>query len=65
LVAETIEIPIQIKGKLRSKVVVAADADETTVTSAALSDPRIVELLAGAEPKKVIYVPGRLVNLIV
>ena len=64
LVDDEIEIPVQIKGKLRSRVVVAASADEDTIREAALADPRIVELLSGADVDKVIVVPGKLVNIV-
>ena len=64
LVDEEIEIPVQIKGKVRSRVLVAADADDETTRSAALADERIIELLDGAEIKKVIVVPGKLVNIV-
>ncbi|NMO03434.1 leucine--tRNA ligase [Gordonia sp. TBRC 11910] len=63
LVEATIEIPIQVKGKVRSRITVAADADETTVRAAALADEKIAPLLDG-EPRKVIYVPGRMVNVV-
>jgi leucyl-tRNA synthetase len=49
---------------VRARVVVATDADEATVRAAALDDPRIKELLGGAEPRKVIVVPGRMVNIV-
>jgi leucyl-tRNA synthetase len=64
LVADTVEYPIQVNGKVRSRVVVAADADDATVQAAALDDPRVEELLAGATPKKVIVVRGRMVNIV-
>ncbi len=63
LVEDTIEIPIQVKGKLRSRIQVAADADEATVRALALADDKIAPLLDG-EPRKVIVVPGRMVNVI-
>ncbi len=63
LVDDTIEYPIQVKGKVQSRITVAADADEATVRAAALADPKIVELLDG-EPRKVIVVPGRMVNIV-
>ncbi|MET9200569.1 leucine--tRNA ligase [Gordonia sp. NPDC003585] len=63
LVEDTIEIPIQVKGKVRSRITVAADASEATVRSAALSDEKIAALLDG-EPRKVIVVPGRMVNVV-
>jgi leucyl-tRNA synthetase len=65
LVEDTVEYPIQVNGKVRSHVVVAADADRDTVRAAALADEKIVALTGGAEPKKVVVVPGRLVNLVV
>ncbi|MBY4568461.1 leucine--tRNA ligase [Gordonia sihwensis] len=63
LVEESIEIPVQVKGKVRSRIQVAADADEPTVVGAALADPKIAALLDG-EPRKVIYVPGKMVNVV-
>jgi leucyl-tRNA synthetase len=49
---------------VRSRITVPADADEDAVRAAALADPKVVELLGGAEPRKVIVVPGRLVNIV-
>jgi leucyl-tRNA synthetase len=61
-----IEIPVQILGKLRSKVVVPAGSDEATIVAAARSDKRIAELLSGKEVIKVIFPPnGKLVNFVV
>jgi leucyl-tRNA synthetase len=60
-----VEVPVQINGKLRSKVVVPAGADEGATKDAALADERIKELLAGKTVKKTIVVPGKLVNLVV
>ncbi|HZL88704.1 MAG TPA: leucine--tRNA ligase [Pirellulaceae bacterium] len=60
-----IEIPIQILGKLRSKVTVPADSDQETIVTAAKADARIAELLAGKEIVKTIVVPGKLVNFVV
>ncbi len=64
LVDDEIEIPVQIKGKIRSRIMVPAGADEAALEAASLADTRIQELLAGAEVRKVIVVPGRLVNII-
>ncbi|WP_299569565.1 leucine--tRNA ligase [uncultured Williamsia sp.] len=63
LVEDTVEIPVQVKGKVRSRITVAAEADEATVVGAALADDKIAALLDG-EPRKVIYVPGRMVNVV-
>ena len=64
LVDDEIEIPIQIKGKVKSRITIAADADDAAMKAAALSDPRIVELLDGAPIRKVIVIPGKLVNIV-
>ncbi len=64
LVEDTVEIPVQVKGKVRSRITVPADADEETLRAAALADEKIVALLDGAEPRKVIVVPGRMVNIV-
>jgi leucyl-tRNA synthetase len=64
LVEESVEYPIQVNGKVRSRVTVAADAGADAVEAAALADAKVVELLAGRAPRKVIVVPGRLVNVV-
>jgi leucyl-tRNA synthetase len=61
---DEIEVPVQVNGKLRSKVTVPADADQKALETAALADERIQELLAGKSPKKVIVVKGKLVNVV-
>ncbi|MBN6035628.1 leucine--tRNA ligase [Amycolatopsis sp. 195334CR] len=65
LVDDTVEYPVQVNGKVRTRVTVAADADKDAVQKAALADEKVVALLAGGEPRKVIVVPGRLVNVVV
>jgi leucyl-tRNA synthetase len=65
LVEETVEYPVQVNGKVRGRVVVAADADDDALKAAAIADERVQAFLAGATPRKVIVVPGRLVNLVV
>jgi len=64
LVDDEVEYPIQINGKVRGRITVAADADREAVQQAALADPRIIELLAGAAPRKVVVVPGRMVSIV-
>ncbi|HEY4992256.1 MAG TPA: class I tRNA ligase family protein, partial [Nakamurella sp.] len=64
LVADQVEYPIQVKGKVRSRITVAADAVAAEVEAAALAEPRIVELLAGAAPRKVVVVPGKMVSIV-
>jgi leucyl-tRNA synthetase len=65
LVDDTIEYPIQVNGKVRSHIQVAADADATTVEATALADAKVQQVIDGATPKKVIVVPGRMVNIVV
>ncbi len=62
---DTVEIPVQVQGKLRSRIVVAADADAAALEAAAAADPKIAELLAGKTIVKVVAVPGRMVNFVV
>jgi len=64
LVQETVEYPVQVDGKVRARVTVAADADRAAVQAAALAEPRIAELVGDAEPRRVVVVPGRLVNIV-
>ncbi|MGK8485210.1 leucine--tRNA ligase [Nocardia asiatica] len=64
LVDESVEYPIQVNGKVRSRIQVPADADNATIESAALADEKIAALLNGAAPRKLIVVPGRLVNIV-
>ncbi|NLG47616.1 class I tRNA ligase family protein [Gordonia sp. (in: high G+C Gram-positive bacteria)] len=64
LVEDSIELPVAVKGKPRSRITVAADADEATVVAAALADEKIAALLDGGEPRKVIFVPGKMVNIV-
>ncbi|MCH7721118.1 MAG: class I tRNA ligase family protein [Planctomycetes bacterium] len=62
---EQVEIAVQINGKLRSRVTVDTDADRAACEAAARADSRIGELIEGKTVRKVIVVPGRLVNIIV
>ncbi|RZL77187.1 MAG: leucine--tRNA ligase, partial [Rhodococcus sp. (in: high G+C Gram-positive bacteria)] len=64
LVEDTVEYPIQVNGKVRSRVTVAADAPREEIEKIALADEKIVALLDGAEPRKVIVVPGKMVNIV-
>ena len=65
LTVDTVDYPIQLKGKVRARIQVAADADPATVEAAALADERVIALLAGARPRKVVVVPGRMVSIVV
>ena len=61
---DTIEIPVQVKGKVRSKVRVPAEASKQDILAAAEKDPKIADILGGAVVLKTIVVPGRLVNFV-
>ncbi len=65
LVDDEVELPVQVAGKVRARVQVAADADEAAIEAAVRADPAVVDALAGREVRRVIVVPGRLVNLVV
>jgi len=65
LASDTIEIPVQINGKVRTRLIVAVSLSQEDLRAAALGDPKVQELLAGATPKKEIVVPGRLVNFVI
>ena len=63
--AEEILIVVQVNGKVRSKLTVAADASEDEIRQGALTDERVVAFMEGKTPKKVIIVPGKLVNIVI
>ncbi|TDJ39230.1 MAG: leucine--tRNA ligase [Gammaproteobacteria bacterium] len=65
LVEERLEIVVQVQGKVRGQVQVAADADEETVTQAALGNDNVSRFLKGKTVRKTIYVPGKLINFVV
>jgi len=64
LVKDTITLAVQVNGKRRDEIEVAASADEATIRAAALASPNVQKHLDGRTPKKVIVVPGRLVNVV-
>jgi leucyl-tRNA synthetase len=64
VVEDTVEVAVQVQGKTRGRVQVAADAAQDDVVRAALADASIAKFVT-SEPKKVIYVKGRLLNLVV
>ena len=65
LIQDTIELPVQVNGKLRGKVTVPADADQAAIEAVAKADENVAEHLAGKTVRKVIVVPKKLVNLVV
>jgi leucyl-tRNA synthetase len=60
-----IELIVQVNGKLRAKITVAVDADESLITSTAMANENVVRYIEGKPVKKTIVVPGRLVNIVI
>ena len=65
LVSDTMTIIVQVNGKLRSKLELPVDADKEAIEQRALDDEKVRAYLNARAPKKVIYVPGKLVNIVV
>ncbi len=65
LVQDQIELMLQVNGKLRGSIKVAASADKATIEAVALANPEFEKFAEGKTPKKVVIVPGRLVNVVV
>ncbi len=65
LVRDTVILPIQINGKRRSEIEVPADISKEEVEKLALADDAVIKALAGGVPRKLIVVPGRIVNVVV
>jgi len=65
VVEDILELPVQVNGKLRGRITVAADAPDDDVIAAALAEPKVAAALAGKTVFKKIVVPGKLVNLVV
>jgi leucyl-tRNA synthetase len=63
--SDTVTIAVQVNGKRRGEITVAADADEASVKDAALKDEGVVRALEGKSPKRIIVVPQRIVNIVV
>ena len=62
---DTVEIVVQVNGKLRGRIAIAADADREAIGAAALADENVQRFVEGKEVRKTIVVPGRLVNIVV
>jgi leucyl-tRNA synthetase len=65
LVDDTVTLPIQINGKRRSEITVSKDLPKDQVEKLALADEAVVKALAGGQPKKLIVVPGRIINVVI
>jgi leucyl-tRNA synthetase len=64
LVDDTVTLAVQVNGRRRAEIRVPADAGEAAIREAAIAEPNVARHLGGREPKKVIVVPGRLVNIV-
>ncbi|MBD5261845.1 MAG: leucine--tRNA ligase [Bacteroides sp.] len=62
---DTVKYPVQFNGKMRFNIEVPAGSDKASVEAAALADPAAEKWLEGKTPKKVIVVPGRIVNIVI
>ena len=65
LVRDTVEVAVQVNGKVRARLQLAPDCSAETAIAAALRDEKIATELAGRTPRKTVYVPGRLVSVVV
>ena len=63
-VEDTVEIAVQVNGKIKARIMIAADADNNSAISAAKSDEKVASELAGKNIIKEIYVKGKLVNIV-
>ncbi len=64
LVEDTVTLPIQVNGKRRSELTVAKDLDKAAIEALVLEDPAVRKALDGGQPRKLIVVPGRIVNVV-
>jgi leucyl-tRNA synthetase len=64
LTSDTLEIPVQIMGKVRARIIIPADADDEATEAAARANEKIKKLLEGKTVRKVIVAPGRLINFV-
>lgn len=64
ITSETMTIVVQVNGKLRATLNIDTNASEDEVTKAALSEEHVRKFIEGKEPSKVIYIPGRLINIV-
>lgn len=62
---DAVTLAVQVNGKLRGTIEVAVSATRDEIERLALAEPKVADLLAGNAPKKVIVVPGKIVNVVV
>jgi leucyl-tRNA synthetase len=61
----TVQMVVQVNGKLRANISVAVDADEPAIRAAALAEPNVQKFIGVSPLRKIIIVPGKLVNIVV
>lgn len=61
---DMVDLPVQVNGRVRATIRIAMDADQKEVIQSALDEPNVVRFLEGKPPKREIYVPGRILNLV-
>jgi leucyl-tRNA synthetase len=64
LVEDEVEIPVQVQGKVRGKILVATDLPDAEVQAKALADANVARHLEGKTVRKVIVIPGKMVNIV-
>ncbi len=64
LVEKEIELPVQVNGKVRGRITVAADADNDAIEKIAMNNPLVVKAIDGNTVRKVLIIPGRMVNIV-
>ena len=62
--ADTVTLVVQVNGKVRDRLEVSPDIEEDAARTQAVASPRVAPLLAGKPPRRVVYVPGRLINIV-
>ena len=65
LTVDSVTLPIQINGKRRAEISVPADADKAAIEDLVMGDEKVQRYLEGQTPRKLIVVPGRIVNVVV
>ncbi|MEY3121368.1 MAG: hypothetical protein RI993_193 [Pseudomonadota bacterium] len=65
LVQDEVTLVVQVNGKLRSRIQVAREADRTTIEHAAMADEPVQKMIVGQSIKKIVIVPGKLVNIVI
>ena len=65
MIEDTITLPIQINGKRRAEITVSKDLDKVGIETIVLAEAAVIKALDGNSPKKIIVVPGRIVNVVI